>query len=251
MKTASSARASRRRPSRPACATRPPLRSLRALDGALKLLHPFMPFVTEEIWQRLPKRTGAPVSIMVDAFPGSAGALFFDEQAEREMDLVARAIDGARSVRGEVALPPNQRVPIVLLPRDAAARAILERHARAFQQLANAASVELRAPGASRPPKAAVHVEPEVEVHLPLAGLIDFAESQKARREGLVRIDGELAGLQKRLGNESFVARAPREVVEKDRARADELRGKREKLARHLARVLSPEGSHARREEAG
>jgi valyl-tRNA synthetase len=213
---------------------------LRALDGALKLLHPFMPFVTEEIWQRLPKKDGAPVSIMVAGFPGSreGDAPFFDDAAEREMDVVARAIDGARSVRGEVALPPNQRVPIVLIPRDAQVAELLERHSRAFQQLANAASVTLLAPGSARPEKAAFHAEPEVEVHLPLAGLIDFAEESKRVEKEVVRIDAELAGLAKRLGNESFVARAPREVVEKDRARADELHGKREKLARHLARIV-------------
>ncbi len=216
---------------------------LRALDGALKLLHPFMPFVTEEIWQRLPKASGAPVSIMVSAFPGStvAGASFFDAEAEREMDIVSRAIDGARSVRGEVALPPNQRVPIVLLPHDESVRALLEKHARAFQQLANAASVELRNAGSPRPAQSAVHVEPEVEVHLPLAGLIDFAEEHKRVDKEILRIEGELAGLSKRLDNASFVARAPPEVVEKDRARADELRGKKEKLARHRARISNPE----------
>jgi valyl-tRNA synthetase len=81
-----------------------------------------------------------------------------------------------------------------------------------------------------------------VEVHLPLAGLIDFAaESARVEKE-IARTEAELQGLRKRLDNAGFVARAPREVVEKDRTRADELAGKREKLARHLARVTSVEG---------
>ena len=218
---------------------------LRALDGALRLLHPFMPFVTEEIWQRLPRAPGAPVSIMVTPFPGTpadaAGACPLDAAAEAEMEFVFRAIDGARSVRGEVNLPPNQRVPMVLVVRDEGVRALLEKHARAFQQLANAGTVTLLGPGDRRPAKAAVHVEAEVEVHLPLEGLIDFAEEQKRVAKELQKLEGELLGIQKRLGNEGFVARAPRDVVEKDRARADELRGKQHKLSRHLARISSTE----------
>ena len=120
-------------------------------------------------------------------------------------------------------------------------RALLEKHAQAFQHLANASPVTLAAPGAPRPGQTAVHVEPEVEVHLPLAGLIDFdAEKVRVEKE-LGRIAGELQGIEKRLGNAGFVERAPREVVEKDRARSEELQGKREKLARHLARITSVE----------
>ncbi|MBS2021470.1 MAG: class I tRNA ligase family protein, partial [Deltaproteobacteria bacterium] len=213
---------------------------LRALEGGLRLLHPFMPFVTEEIWQRLPKKAGAPVSIMVTEFPGRGkhDEALLDTAAESEMDLVARAIDGARSVRGEVNLPPNQAVPIVLVPKNAEVQKLFERHERAFQRLANATTVTLA--GAGKGPKqAAVHVEPEVEVHLPLAGLIDFAEEGKRVEKELQRLAAEREGLEKRLGNEGFVARAPREVVEKDRARAEELRGRIEKLTRHRERVSS------------
>jgi valyl-tRNA synthetase len=225
---------------------------LTALEGALRLLHPFMPFVTEEIWQRLPngaagyagdgrspeggaKATGE--TIMLAPFPAANDELI-DAQAEREMEVLSRAIDGARSVRGEVNLPPNQRVPLMLFARD---ETLFRRHERAFQHLANASEVTLRGMDGLRPKGAAVHVEPEVEVHLPLAGLIDFdAEKVRVEKE-LQRIAGELAGIEKRLGNVGFVARAPKEVVEKDRARAEELGAKREKLSRHLARVTSVE----------
>ncbi len=206
---------------------------LTALEGALRLLHPFMPFVTEEIWQRLPNRSGR--SIMVAPFPAGGAR---DEAAEREMDVIFRAIDGARSVRGEVNLPPSQKIPLILFVKD---RALFQRHERAFQHLANASEVTLRGFDGPRPRQAAVHVEPEVEVHLPLAGLIDFAaESARVEKE-IARTEAELQGLRKRLDNAGFVERAPREVVEKDRARAAELAGKREKLARHLARVTSVE----------
>jgi valyl-tRNA synthetase len=202
---------------------------LTALEGALRLLHPFMPFVTEEIWQRLPNRSGR--SIMIAPFPAPGAR---DEAAEREMDAISRAIDGARSVRGEVNLPPNQKVPLILFARD---RSLFQRHERAFRHLANASEVTVRGFDEPRPRGAAVHVEAEVEVHLPLAGLIDFAAEKTRVEKELARTGSELQGLRQRLDNAGFVARAPPEVVEKDRARMAELAEKREKLGRHLARV--------------
>ncbi|HEY5675398.1 MAG TPA: valine--tRNA ligase, partial [Myxococcales bacterium] len=208
---------------------------LTALEGALRLLHPFMPFVTEEIWQRLPNRSGP--SIMLAPFPGEDRSLL-DDAAEGEMDVISRAIDGARSVRGEVNLPPNQKIPLILFVKD---RALFERHERAFQHLANASDVQLKSFSEPRPRQAAVHVEAEVEVHLPLAGLIDFAAERARVEKEIARADAELQGINRRLDNAGFVERAPKEVVEKDRARAEELAGKREKLARHLARVTELE----------
>jgi valyl-tRNA synthetase len=212
---------------------------LQSLEGALRLLHPFMPFVTEEIWQRLPKRRGHAPSIMVERYP--APDSLSDRRAEAEMDALMRAIEGARSVRGEINLPPNQAVPLVLVPRDVAARQLFETHRPAFLRLANASQVQVLSPGAPRPRKAAVHVEPEIEVHLPLAGLVDFAAEEARVRKELQKLEGELAGIAKRLDNPGFLARAPADVVEKDRARAAELEQKRDKLTRHLERVTGSE----------
>src|SRR5712671_6457702 len=212
---------------------------LQSLEGALRLLHPFMPFVTEEVWQRLPKRRGHAPSIMIERYPAPDSLI--DARAEAEMDALVRAIDGARSVRGEVNLPPNQAVPLVLAPRDAAAHRLFETHRQAFTHLANASEVQVLPPGAPRPRKAAVHVEPEVEVHLPLAGLIDFAAEKARGEKELQKLEGELAGIAKRLDNPGFLERAPDEVVEKDRARAAELEEKRDKLTRHLDRVTRAE----------
>ncbi|HEX9574028.1 MAG TPA: valine--tRNA ligase, partial [Myxococcales bacterium] len=212
---------------------------LQSLEGALRLLHPFMPFVTEEVWQRLPKRRGHAPSIMIERYPAPDSLI--DARAEAEMDALVRAIDGARSVRGEVNLPPNQAVPLVLAPRDAAAHRLFETHRQAFTRLANASEVQVLPPGAPRPRKAAVHVEPEVEVHLPLAGLIDFAAEKARVEKELQKLEGELAGIAKRLDNPGFLERAPAEVVEKDRARAAELEEKRDKLTRHLDRVTRAE----------
>src|SRR6266478_4106156 len=212
---------------------------LQSLEGALRLLHPFMPFVTEEVWQRLPKRRGHAPSIMIERYPAPDSLI--DARAEAEMDALVRAIDGARSVRGEVNLPPNQAVPLVLVPRDAAAQRLFETHRHAFARLANATEVQVLPPGAPRPRQAAAHVEPEVEVHLPLKGLIDFAAEKARVTKELQKLEGELAGLARRLYHPGFLARAPAGVVEKDRARAAELEEKRDKLTRHLDRVTRAE----------
>jgi valyl-tRNA synthetase len=212
---------------------------LQSLEGALRLLHPFMPFVTEEVWQRLPRREGDADSIMISPYPAPRSLL--DAEAEAEMDAIMRAIEGARSARGDVNLPPNQAVPLVLVPRDAAAQRLFERHRHAFTRLANASEVRVFPPGAPRPGKAVVHVEPEVEVHLPLAGLIDFGAEKARVEKELQKLEGELAGIAKRLDNPGFLARAPAEVVDKDRARAAELHERRDKLTRHLERVTRAE----------
>ena len=198
-----------------------------------------MPFVTEEVWQRLPKRRGHAPSIMIERYPAPDSLI--DPRAEAEMDALVRAIDGARSVRGEVNLPPNQAVPLVLVPRDAAAQRLFESHRHALTRLANASDVQVLAAGSPRPRQAAAHVEPEVEVHLPLAGLIDFGAERARVAKELQKLEAELAGIAKRLDNPGFLARAPAEVVEKDRARAAELEEKRDKLTRHLGRVTRAE----------
>src|SRR5262249_38179680 len=101
--------------------------------------------------------------------------------------------------------------------------------------------VQVLPPGGPRPRRAAAHVEPEVEVHLPLEGLIDFAAEKARVTKELQKLEGELAGLARRLDNPGFLGRAPAEVVEKDRARAAELGEKRDKLTRHLDRVTRAE----------
>src|SRR5207244_12691539 len=99
-----------------------------------------------------------------------------------------------------------------------------------FTRLANASEVRVLPPGAPRPGKAVVHVEPEVEVHLPLAGLIDFAAEKARVEKELQRLEGELAGIAKRLDNPGFLARAPAEVGDKDRGRAAKLPARQAKL---------------------
>ncbi len=208
------------------------------LDRVLRLLHPFMPFITEEIWQKLPiQRTTE--SIMVADFPRPDGRLD-DAEAEREMQPVISAIEGVRNIRGESNLPPQARLEAVVQTSSEQLRRTLERWKGYLMPLAGLKAVHIGQPG-SRPKQAAAYVGGQMEIFVPLAGLIDFDEERARLEKEISRVEADLAATRKRLDNPDFVQRAPAEVVEQHRARIGELEAKRAKLKTLLA-SLAPEG---------
>jgi valyl-tRNA synthetase len=202
------------------------------LDRVLRLLHPFIPFITEEIWHRLP---GVPADafLMLAAYP-QAGAE--DPAAEAEMAPVISVIEGIRNIRGESNLPPLQRIRAVVQTDDAALRAALERHRAYVEPLAGLSELMLQPTGAP-PPSSASWVGQGVSVYVPLAGLLDLDEERARLRKEIARVESDLAALRRKLDNPSFVARAPADVVEKDRARVIELEARRAKLLDNLSRI--------------
>ncbi len=206
------------------------------LDSALRLLHPFMPFVTEEIWQKLPRRADDPASIMIAEYPKGSPR---DGRSEGEMDLVIRVVEAIRTICGESNIPPGKRVPATLYARHADVRGSLS-EAKPFIQtvarLSELAVVPPR-PAGERLKRAAVAVLPEVEIAVPLAGLVDFVEEERRLRKEIAKAQGDADGLRRKLDNPSFVARAPAEVVEKDRGRIVELGEKLRRLNQQLAVV--------------
>jgi valyl-tRNA synthetase len=208
-----------------------------ALDGALRLLHPFMPFITEDIWQRLPRRRGGPPSVMVAEFPRGGSP---DEEAEREMGLALRAISSIRALRGESNLPPGKRIPVRIRATDAGDRRSLTEAEGLIRSLAQVSELAIEGSG-PRLRRAAVALEPGMEIAIPLAGLIDFAEEERRLSKEIARCEGERTALLRKLENPSFLERAPEAVVSKDRARSGELAGKIERLKQHLQIVTEPE----------
>ncbi len=194
------------------------------LETACRLLHPFMPFITEEIWQQLPKAGGAPASIMVTLYP------IFDErlvapEIEKQMELVQDVTVAIRAIRAEYNVPPSQTVEaFVRAPAEKGvgeARAIIERAARAAIRLD-------AAPEGKQSAKAVV--AGDVEIIVPLTGLIDVgAEKQRLVKE-LGKAHKDIEFLRKKLENPSFVERAPADVVEKERGRLAEERQRAERL---------------------
>ncbi|MHB8877009.1 MAG: valine--tRNA ligase [Myxococcaceae bacterium] len=209
------------------------------LDQILRLLHPFMPFITEEIWQKLPMDRPAE-SVMIAPYPETDRRLE-DPAAEREMGPVIAAIDGIRTIRGESNLPPATRVQAIVQSPDEGIRDTLERWRGYLMPLAGLSGVSIGPPG-KKPAQSAAYVGERLEIFVPLAGVIDLAEERTRLAKEIARSEQELSSLEKKLSNPNFVARAPADVVEKDRARVAELGAKKTKLAENLRRI-APEAS--------
>jgi valyl-tRNA synthetase len=216
----------------------------RCLETSLRLLHPMMPFITEELWQTLGSQVGTagPDSILLAAYPATGPV---DEAAERSFGPVIGIVDAIRSIRGEMNIPFKTALPGVqvgaLAPE--AVDTVREETSR-IERLANAPGLRIGAGATRKVPQSAVAVGAGFEVRVPLAGAVDMAAETARIDKELSRVDQDLAGLERKLQNPSFVAKAPAEVVEKDRSRIAELKQKRAKLLAHKDLL-------AWREEAG
>ncbi|MBE0465912.1 MAG: valine--tRNA ligase [Candidatus Desulforudis sp.] len=206
---------------------------VRVLCGTLELLHPFMPFITEEIWQHLPHEGD---TIMYAAWPAAQPALR-DESAEREMAHLIEMTRAVRHLRSEMNVPPTLRAEALLVVPNKAVRGTVEQWKGYVENLANAV-VRPAAELETRPELAAHAVVPGVEVFVPLAGLIDIdRETERLTRE-LQQVEKDLTRVEGKLANPVFLAKAPVEVVEKERSKQAELAGKRQAMTKRLA-VLS------------
>ena len=206
------------------------------LDQTLRLLHPMMPFVTEEIWGKLPLVREEQASMLIIAAWPNADALagFIDPQAEAALSSIKTTISALRSTRARYGISP--KTPLAAVVRASTpeqAEFITSRHAL-IESLANTESLEVGT-DVAKPPSSVSMIGEGLEVFIPLEGLVDLeAERARLSREQ-DKLQVEFDRLQRKLGNEGFLAKAAPEVVEKDRARADELRGQLEKVAGQLA----------------
>jgi valyl-tRNA synthetase len=195
------------------------------LERSLRLLHPIMPFITEELWQRLPHK-GETVTLA--DFP-QHNAAQLDGRAEREMELVIELITKLRNIRSTFNLAPSIAVQAQVAPADAAAKAVIEKMAEHIKRLARLDALHLVEQLPSQKGSARAVIT-GAEISVPLAGLVDF-EKEKARLDKeAAKLTNELAGLEKRLGNADFVNRAAPDVVEASKARAAELQDQIAKL---------------------
>ncbi|MCI0407961.1 MAG: class I tRNA ligase family protein, partial [Acidobacteria bacterium] len=200
---------------------------LRVLDRALRLLHPFMPFLTEEIWQRLPHEGETLVLVDYPHYREEEE----DSDAEKEVGFLIAAVTKLRNLRAESNLPAGLKLEALFHTDLSRPRRIVESHAATLCTLARLSAFRFVAeiPGDLA---AARGVIPGLEMALPLAGVQDPHEERRRLEREMEKAQKELAGLEAKLANESFTGRAPQDVVAKVREASRELRERIEKLSR-------------------
>jgi valyl-tRNA synthetase len=198
----------------------------KVLDGTLRLLHPFMPFVTEELWQALPHEGEV---LATSAWP-RARRSSFDPEAERQIAFLQELVVAVRNLRAEAGLPPGRRVPVVVRGSHEQLD-LIERLAAQIQPLARIDTLSLSRDG-SRPAVAASAVVAGAEIFLPLEGLINVDEERSRLIREAAKLLDDLEITKKKLRNQDFLTKARADVVEKERQRLASLEETLEKLKR-------------------
>jgi valyl-tRNA synthetase len=211
------------------------------VQTVLRALHPFIPFITEELWHRVPRPSDAHATIALATYP-TAGDGRLDEAAEAQMRLVQDVIVAARTIRAEHEVHPGAEIPLILRSRDAQARAVLEREAIGIRTLVKTQGDPIFAEaGAARPRASVLAVAGPVEVLVGLKGLVDAPRERDRVDREVKKAHKDLAAIDKKLGLPSFVEKAPPNVVEEARQNREALALKLEQLneAMKLAEELA------------
>ncbi len=209
---------------------------VRVLESILRLAHPIMPFITEEIWQRIALFAGKDgETIMLQPYP-QFDADKVDEAAEREMGWVMQCILGIRKIRGEMDIAPGKRVPVLLGNASAMDLERLQRNQSYLEVLAKAASIEVLG-SSDEPPESAIAMVGNMQLLIPIAGLIDkTAELGRLNRIAL-KIQQELEQVSKKLENQGFLSKAPKEVVENEKKKLVDLQVKKTAIQEQIEKI--------------
>ena len=207
-------------------------RALDIFDATLRILHPLMPFVTEELWQSLRPRT-VKASIMRSQLMKPDPSLI-DTTVEEEMSFVQNVIETLRAIRGEMGIPPSQEISLVMKMSDRRPEESVRRYEGYLQRLARVTSLSFLTDGA-RPKLSASAVVQGEELFVPLAGIIDIEREKDRLRKEMERLTTTLNGIRSKLANPSFVEKAPKEIVEKEREKLENFQTTLEKLEKNFS----------------
>ncbi len=202
------------------------------LDRTLRLIHPFMPFITEEIWQHLPHEGR---TIMLAEWPKYETALE-NPEAVKEMNLLMDIIRAVRNIRAEVNVPMSKKVELIVKAGDEETQRIVERNGHYIARFCNTSSFEAGL-DPQTPDKVMSAVVTGAELLLPLSGLIDIEQEILRLEKEVQTLNSEVDRVAKKLGNEGFVAKAPAKVIEEERAKQADYSAKREKVIARIAEL--------------
>ena len=211
---------------------------LSVLDTSLRLLHPFMPFVTEEIWQKLKDigLTGIypgqeiPESIMICAYPRN---LRRDPAAEEKMSFINDAVTGIRTIRGELNITPSLKLTASIRTLSPEAEAVLRENIQYLLTLSRAEDMRI-GPDLKKPVGSATAVKRSLEIYVSLKGVLNIAAEIDRLKKEKTKVERDLISLNRKLFNEDFLGKAPKEVVEKEKAKHEELTRIRDKITESM-----------------
>jgi valyl-tRNA synthetase len=200
---------------------------LYVLEGALRLLHPFMPFITEEIWQKI--KQAAPSlcdadSIMISKYPDALKE-FTDRQVETDMGFLQPVITSIRNIRAQYGISPSKEVEVVIISPDGSSRRSLEGSRQHISRLARASKVDIEAGLKGKMTQAAMAAFGSNEIYVPLKGLIDVEKEKTRLVKEFEKISAELKKVIAKLSNRGFVENAKPELIEEERSQKTRLEG--------------------------
>lgn len=209
---------------------------VRVLEAILRLTHPLMPFITEEIWQSIKELAGVEgETLMLMPYPVADEAKI-DTQAENDIEWLKGVITGVRNIRGEMKIPPSRDLDVLFQHGSADDKARLEANANFLKKLAKLSSLTWLEAN-DEAPMAATQLVGKMEVLVPMAGLIDKdAELSRLQKE-LDRLTGEIKRVEGKLSNEKFVANAPEAVVAKEKEKIADSQAAYDKLKEQYAKI--------------
>jgi valyl-tRNA synthetase len=205
-------------------------RALALFDNVLRLLHPIMPFLSEELWQNLKERDGG--SISNAEFPKTIER-WINPTVEKEMDFIQNVINSIRNIRGENTIPPSKEISVAFFAERDERKTVIQKYERYIRKLCKSSAIESFS-AEIRPKFAATSVVDGVELLVPLAGLIDVEAERTRLMKEITRLESALQGIEKKLSNENFVSRAPKEVIQKEKEKQASFALNLEKLKKNL-----------------
>jgi valyl-tRNA synthetase len=191
------------------------------LDNLLRLLHPIMPFITEEIWQRLrPFTTHTESSIMLAAYPVS-NSQFIDEEAMSELEWIKQIVIAVRTIRSEMNIAPGKLLPILLRKGTAKDKLYCDHHHLLMMSLAKIKSIDWLSAD-TNPPLSATAFVNELEIFIPMSDFIDKEAERERLNKEILKLEKEQEKIKIKLSNPQFIDKAPLDVVNKEKARQEE-----------------------------
>ena len=208
----------------------------RVLRDTLVLLHPFIPFVTEEIWHHMPGTSGSIMKAGYPEFSTENAAAYQYREAESEMGILMSVITGIRNVRGEMNIAPSLSLRVLIVSEDTSTREVIDRQRDLLLNLARLDSLTVQNSG-RRPRSSATAVVNNASIFVDLEGIIDFGKETQRLAKEINKLKTELTAVDKKLANQGFLSKAPADVIDKVKEKQSALLEKQQKLQLNLDRI--------------